>query len=760
MKNKKITAAVCGLAAAAVTAVSASAECNFGYWYSVVNKDMIIACDGLYENDSGNAAKLYYAVYYNNGKLLTVQERDIEEGVTRYNPGIEYILKGVKGLTDISVKIFVWSADGKLVPYSDVYEATESYRDWFDCSDLATDTICGTKYVSYGTLPVEGGLSYDIDSSTKLYVNGMLAGNATDDNIERYILGSTGGSVTIADYNMDGIYDCIYTDYYVDAVVESVNVGSAYATIYLKDYNQCEFGANYIRLKLSDIDKNVTILRNNKAASYTDLCEGDVISIAYDVLNNPTPENPGYCEILACSDSVYGTVTGRDTVKNTVNVDGNTYNVTKNYDVGMDFYLNAEFGCYLNSFGKIAYAKAIASNGGLIVAMYKSAGNTYQTVRLVTDAAEMVAYECASNEEAKKFWELAVPGTAWTADGSFTKSDVKDNIQNCYCTYSLGNGKISFGSSCSGFGGEKLIYDAASNKLGDYYLSYGAVILDFSDYYSSSGSAINTIPVYDLEDGAEYTAYMYNANTLGEYRTVALFEFDRVKSYDSMAVAEKILGITDVDGIECTVVQIAKDGEDGISLIVEGTNPPLIEGTVFAYAIGAEGYVHSENLYAIYSPESSYAATYTDALENMSGALENMTDTGKGYVTPAYGMTTIKEVELYYGVVYSKSGSNLKLITNTSGTGDLRTSNVNNDIVSFSLSGANAYIHDYGQKSGYRVSVGSLTQNSTIFNQSYTDSAKSIISWKLASENQCNPELAIVKVVDGDVIDVFYYIAP
>ncbi|MGN1115918.1 MAG: hypothetical protein ACI4TH_05075, partial [Candidatus Ornithomonoglobus sp.] len=215
-------------------------------------------------------------------------------------------------------------------------------------------------------------------------------------------------------------------------------------------------------------------------------------------------------------------------------------------------------------------------------------------------------------------------------------------------------------------------------------------------------------------------------------------------------------------GTDCVQLEIAKDGQDDISVLVEGDSTELAEGSVIAYMIGSKGYVEQGQYYEIFSPASdSYSELLNDTLsyQIFSDRLKNVTDMDidkyNDAKTPVYDQATSKEVAVYFGIVYKKSGNSLELIT-------LQDNGISDTVKtkSFLISGANSYVYDYGQKAKYRVSVGSQTQSATIFNQSYTDWDKNYISWDAVVENDAAPAMAEVKVVDGDVLDIIYYVAP
>ena len=239
-------------------------------------------------------------------------------------------------------------------------------------------------------------------------------------------------------------------------------------------------------------------------------------------------------------------------------------------------------------------------------------------------------------------------------------------------------------------------------------------------------------------------------------------------------MVQDVVGTTDIDGTTCTELTVARDGQEDIRVLVEGDDVKVDEGSVIAYVVGADGYVETGDLYVLVNAGSSYANQMTALLDksNFAENIGNATIIGegkyKGFATPSYASTTSKDVVLYYGVVYRKTANSLEIFTssNTLANGN-KISDVG-AVQSFSVAGANQYVYDFGQKSDWRVSVGSQTQAANVFKQAYCtadgepdiENDNNYVSWDLALADESSPAMALVKEVDGDVLDVMYFVAP
>ncbi|MGN0182005.1 MAG: S-layer homology domain-containing protein [Candidatus Ornithomonoglobus sp.] len=663
----------------------------------------------------------------------------------------------------------------------------------FAADDLADDdSAIGTAYINAAKLPVyknstsSSTTKYDLSLDENktvdavIYVNGVEVGTATDALIDQYILQNATGTVKLVDVtetgstSTDGKYEYIMISYYVDAIVDSVQTTSTYARVYFKGSDNA---GSSMKWDPDDEDIDITFTKDGSEIAYTDLAEYDVLSIAVNVNDAATSTGKldlndlEYYDILVSSNQVSGTLSSRDTTDYTVRFDGQDYDVVENLVAIGDMELSTEYTLYIDAFGYVAYYDEGNSekNYGVIVAMYTSAGNDYPTVRLITSNAEVVAYECKDNTEAAKFANYATAGLENEGSQTFTKSQIAANIKagKTVCTYKLSAGKLKFDKAYVGVGDEGLEFKASSSKLGSYTIADGTTkIIDMDNYMSesNSGSTVGTLSVSSFEDEAEYDAYLFDKNSNGDYRFAIVFKgTSSIRPETEIAVVTQVVGTTDVDGTTCSQILVAKGGQEGIEVLVEGEDAAA-EGDVIAYVVSSDGYVEDGDLYTLISADSSYDTMLANTLANddfgksLNADVVNLTATSRGkavYEIAYEGPSATKDVYVYYGPVYKKQNNSLELFTSKAEG----VSNIN-DVESLSIAGANTYVYDFGQKAKYRVSVGSATQSNTIFNQAYTDDDKNIIAWDTVVANDTNPALALVKEVDGDVTDVIFYVAP
>lgn len=657
-----------------------------------------------------------------------------------------------------------------------------------DVSDEDTDiTSTNKKIAVYKTSGSSSTNKYDLSSDYQVYINGVETGHQlTDAELNTYIYENKTGNVTLVDATKegstatDGKYEYILIDYYVDAVVDSVTSSSTETRVYFKESVKTASG-NESRLAFDpeDDDLEMNISKDGQAITYKDLKEYDVLSIAYDVVNNKSISDADYYDIKVSNSTAEGSLSGKDGQENTIRVNGTDYDLAANLNAN-DYELSTTYKLYLDAFGYVAYVDEgeTDKNYGVIVAMYKSAGNDYQTVRFITSSAEVVSYECKNDDEAKKFWDQAMNNTsaktnkAFNKDGSFTKNDVKAyGVQNAVVGYKLTSGKVKYDKAYTANGGTALEYKKQSLRLGSYSISDASTkLVDMDSYFNNDDSSVATLTLSSLENEAEYDAYLYDKNNAGDYRFgIVLSGTSSIRPETSIATVKKVVGQATVNDTDVTELTVVRNGEVA-TVYVDDQNPNVAEGSVIAYTVGSNGYIDSDKLYTIITPNQSYDSQYANTIKannftdlvNKNVVTTNLTDrSGNGYgiaYTDAQKNNDKPSKDCYfvYGIVYRKTGNSLELITKQSDSKSDMTDK--NQFESFSIgSDTNVTVYDYNQQVKYRVDKGLVpSQGKTIFTGTYADSEENVINWNLAYAD-AQPSMALLQVVDNDVTNAVIF---
>lgn len=629
---------------------------------------------------------------------------------------------------------------------------------------------------------------YDLSKEDfTVYVNGTEYTGTIQDAFDNYVYGNTMGTVKLVDVTntgsttTDGKYEYAMITYYVDAVVDSTQITSSSNKIYFKDGGSVSTNAIKSSLAYDPEDENKHISIKTKdgvAVAFEDLKEYDVMSILYDVANGKAVEDSDFIDMIISESSVQGTVTSRltDDDDNYARIDGSDYAFfNKTYKAQELCELNTEYTFYLDAFGYVAMVDEGSSdkNYGIVVGMYMGNGDDQATVRLITSDAKIATYECKDSAAENYFISVLTNNAVKTYDGkTYTKSTYAENIKKGLTTveYQLTSGKIRQKTSSATLkktDWKTAEYKASTSKLGSYTIAEGVTkLIDIEDYIGGSDTTVGTVAVSSLVDENEYSFVLIDQNkNTGDYRLGLISGgMSSLRDDQEIAVVMKAEGTTDVDGETVNKYIVAKGGQDGIEVLF-AEDIVLYEGDVVSYVVGKDGYVDDKYV-VVFSVANDYKAMF-DGIKDYKGTFAAKSGLFKNFEENSWGhrmkakdgytaISTSKPAYIFYGPVYKKVNNNLEMFTYTETAGEFNV----NSIESLSVAGANSYVYDFSARSKNHVSVGAQSQNTSIYPAAvYTDADKSIISISAADAEGVKPAFALVKEVDGNVIDVLYLIA-
>lgn len=647
----------------------------------------------------------------------------------------------------------------------------------FDASLVSEDEDYSASMLSDKKIPVQKSESsasvtaYKLADDVEVYVNGVKVDGATDDTLSNYILSNATGTVTLIDEtetgstSTDGYYDCVMITYYADAVVDYTQSTTAYNRIGFKAYMNT---ASRLQWDPEDDDITVTFTKDGEEIEWTELAEYDVLSIAYDVTGDFGSSE--FYDVLVSQNTISGSVTSRDP-EGAIKVDGTEYDLSElvSYD---SFESGATYTFYMNTFGYIAYfdENDSSKNIGILVGMYMSAGNDYPTVRYIDTDGNIVAKEVKDETAQADFEKFYNDVTGKTVNDSatygFTKTDVKDDIQNMVFEYKMSSGKIKFDQAVDAYGDEELEYRASASRLGSYTLSESATkILDLDAYLNEDDSSVGVMSLSSFEDEAIYTAYLYDRNNNGDYRLcLVLSGTGSINADTTVGVVMASPQETSVDGETYTSVTVAKDGSEDVVINVEDGlgAESVVEGDIVIYSLNSNGV--ATDFYRVLSTggvDSTYDYWFTSAgLPKMTADMIASADEGVFVGNEWNWSTESKPVEVYFGPVYQKINNNLEIFTDI----NEGKSSVVKDVESFNVATANTYVYDYSAAKKYRVTASSIPgvaksiYNNEVFDVK-NDKNKEFVIWENARKYDVNPSFAFVKEVDGEVTDVVLFLA-
>ncbi len=666
----------------------------------------------------------------------------------------------------------------------------------FVADDVADDADgIDTDYIGAGKIPVYKSASsssttkYDLAEDVAIYVNGVERAKASADDDDKndllyeYMIQNPTGQVTLVDAteegstSTDGDYDFVMITCHRDAVVSSVSASSSSVKVYFEAYDG-ELN-NKMEWDPEDEDLEISFTLDGAEITYADLQEDDVLSIATE--GDVALDQAEHIEVLVSRSTVAGNVTSMDTDEdeNTARIDGQDYKANTKIlgNVGDAMELNTEYVLYLDAFGLIAYVdEGVSSkNYGVIVGMYTSAGNDYASVRMITGAGEVVAYECKDATEEAAFRAIVDPNNE--LGDTVTKTEIEGGVrvENAVVTYTLSSGKIRLKDTVTAKGSDSLEFKASTSKLGSYAINDAvSKIIDMDGYLNGGDSTVGTMTVASFEDEAIYEAYLFDKNSDGDYRFIIVKAgTTSLRAEASLAVIKRNPGSADLDGTECLETIVARDGAEDTVLYIEDTSetPALSEGDVVVYTVGTEGYVEADKIEKILSANSDYDEFLTATIKNNN--FSAMIESGKVDLDTnkvKYGTdwnTTEKDIELYFGVIYTKSGNNITLIK---GMDDNKQSNIDDEtyVDEFSIDGnTKTYVYDYDKTKKNRVYIGQVPNTSkSVWKAVRGGEDDNIITWTSTDASvatvvteDVNPNLALIKVVDDDVTEVIVFAA-
>lgn len=621
--------------------------------------------------------------------------------------------------------------------------------------------------------------TYKLASNAELFVNGeSVAVAGTKTFAAQYAAAATilsdanlRGTVTLVDATVagststDGLYDYVMVDEYIAAQVSDVRVKNDEVTIVTDQSG--------VRINWSLVEEDTTsvaIFKDGVEISYEDVKEDDVILVKRDTTGD-------WYEVYVSDKTVSGTATGKSTTtgKEYLLVDGTKYEFDNVGDIAtMD--LNTDYVLSLDAMGYVyTYEQGETNkNVGVVVGIYTKAGEEYPTVRMIDGNGEIVTYEAKATTTIDSIVAQLGASAAY-GDGVLSKAEVTTlGIQKAVIEYNLSSGKLVYKAQATAVNSSDAVaYKASTSKLGGYTIDETATkILDLDAYLHADGD-VAVFDAANFEDEGDYKAWVYDRNNkTGVHGLVLLTEgTTSLKATSALAVVTASGSVTDVDGVACELITVARNGEEGIEVLVANPSDPFVsvasEGSVVMYTVGAEGYVEAGKLHKIFTPAADYAAMMSGILGETNFTAEaantyivdsgNDDAAGNDIYTIAGAITGDADVEIYYGPVYSASASVLELFkTQASGKSSI------NDTEAFTLAGANVYTFNYDAIAGegMSVSVGGNVQKNTLYKNMFgSDTTMTNVDWSEMTNAMVDPMTALVRVNDGDVTDVIFFVA-
>ena len=608
---------------------------------------------------------------------------------------------------------------------------------------------------------------YPLAQDCEFYVNDVLV---TFDSMNQYLQDQR-SMVTLIDEGdptADSTYNKIKVDYYKAARVYSVTSTTSSAKIRTDQLGLIAWNPN-------ETTTTVDIIKDDKYISYTDIKEDDIILVRYDPTVSDISDS-SHIKIYVSDKTATGVLTGKATTVGNeyILLDGIKYRLDDPSIVAC-FGLAKEYTLYLDAMDFV-YDFDVIKHIGIVAQMYQTVQDDTPTVVLIDANGDVHTYLTKTTMDAANID---------TFDGTvdYTIAKLKDNqgtLNQRFVEYRISGGKLVFEDHVTPDAVSGGMFKTSTSTLGSYTIDETATtILDLENYLYNDGEP-RVYPYSSLENENTYDALVADRNAkTGVYGFAVLTTgTSSLRATSALAVVTSCGSMTSVDGVPVEALTVARNGEEDIEVLVRDIGA-VTEGSIIMYTVGSDGYVENGRLKVIYKPYDSYSAMATAMFADLTAGdlftkvaynafptyIKPVTATAYGStVTTGYtlDMSNNGYVELYVAPVYSATSSVLQVFTGQATAGQ---SSIARETEAFSLAGANVYTYNFDMPTGrgVSVSVGGVTQPSVIFRGCYTDASLDAVDWSAVLTDAINgdiaPSFAFVRVNDGVVTDVVYYVA-
>lgn len=540
-------------------------------------------------------------------------------------------------------------------------------------STKSADAASALYFYPAGT--TKGSVKYALDKEGfEVYVNGVKDDNYSSNigNLKTYLASTDTASVTLQKKTKDGStstssdYNIVMISTYSTAIVESVTDKSNQTIIYFDD--QSTGVSTKLTVDKDDEKKSYSFILDGAEIEPTELQEDDVLNIAYD--KTESFSDSSFYDVYVTRNVVEGVKCtsikkDSDNENNTEYTMGGTkYKAAEGMSISAE--ISTEYTLNLDHFGRIARIDETASskNYGILKNIYKKAGGDYMA-QVITKTGAEEEYKIDTKNVASY---QAILGSNIGNDGvSYADEDA---LKKAYVAHVIDYSVSSSSNKITIKNAKALTYDkvaddkeykADNNKIGNIKLSDSTVILSIEDTFAKD--TVSVVP--SLTDGTNYTAYAFGKSSADStYRFVIITK--GLTGFDSTTQLAIYNGSETVeeDGENVTAFNVIINGEEKQFIVDDDPDfngvdeDKFEEGDPIVFVTNAEGKI--QKLYSLFTQGSlnkksgNFSSFLTDVLDNKV-AVSNLT-------TIAGDLTDNNDtVDLYFGPVVNKSGSNITI---------------------------------------------------------------------------------------------------
>lgn len=530
----------------------------------------------------------------------------------------------------------------------------------------------------------KGSIKYELAADVDIYENGVKSDMSLsqlltflDENDTASVTlqkeTETGSTSTSSKYNV--IMVSSYATAIVDEVVDKTN------DISINFDNQSSRIKSKMTIHKDDDTYSYSFKLDGKEIEPTELQEGDVLNIAYDV-NDFTESN--FYDVIVTRNVVEGVkCTSINDSKGEYTIGGTKYKAAEGMSIKPE--TSTEYTLYLDHFGRIAKVdeNSVSKNYGVLKNIYKKASGEYMA-QIITKNGTEEEYkvddknmDTSSSDADKNYTKYLKTNGEYT--GSNTKTAVYPQQVVEYSVSSSSNKitikkALSAQTNTSAGAVTTAEYKASSNKIGSVKIADSAVILDLSEV--NDKDTYTVISASSLTDGNQYTAYGYDKSSSDSTYRFVIITSGTTSVFDSNTELAVFNGseVVDDDG-DKTAYNLIVNGEEkqlvlDDDVVISGVDDEdsFKEGDVLVYATNSEGKI--SKVVSVFANADTLNSTSFDkfrnkVFDNPASILANPTPSFDKFLSD-----DDNDVNVIFGAVVNKSGNNVTICDKITKTAD------------------------------------------------------------------------------------------
>ena len=530
----------------------------------------------------------------------------------------------------------------------------------------------------------KGSIKYELAADVDIYENGVKSDMSLsqlltflDENDTASVTlqkeTETGSTSTSSKYNV--IMVSSYATAIVDEVVDKTN------DISINFDDQSSSIKSKMTIHKDDDTYSYSFKLDGKEIEPTELQEGDVLNIAYDV-NDFAKSN--FYDVIVTRNVVEGVkCTSINDSKGEYTIGGTKYKAAEGMSIKPE--TSTEYTLYLDHFGRIAKVdeNSVSKNYGVLKNIYKKASGEYMA-QIITKNGTEEEYkvddknmDTSSSDADKNYTKYLKTNGEYT--GSNTKTAVYPQQVVEYSVSSSSNKitikkALSAQTNTSAGAVTTAEYKASSNKIGSVKIADSAVILDLSEV--NDKDTYTVISASSLTDGNQYTAYGYDKSSSDSTYRFVIITSGTTSVFDSNTELAVFNGseVVDDDG-DKTAYNLIVNGEEkqlvlDDDVVISGVDDEdsFKEGDVLVYATNSEGKI--SKVVSVFANADTLNSTSFDkfrnkVFDNPASILANPTPSFDKFLSD-----DDNAVNVIFGAVVNKSGNNVTICDKITKTAD------------------------------------------------------------------------------------------